>query len=35
MPEEFTAGNVPGLAPNFILAKYNRLWAIRHHENVY
>jgi hypothetical protein len=31
MPEEFAAGTVPGLTPNFILAKYNRLLAIRHY----
>ena len=28
---EYTVGTVPGLTPNFILAKYNRLLAIRHY----
>jgi hypothetical protein len=32
-PAEFTTGTVAGLAPNFILAKYNRLLAIRHYQS--
>jgi hypothetical protein len=33
-PEEFTSGTVPGLAPNFIVAKYNRLLAILHYQSL-
>jgi hypothetical protein len=33
-PEEFTAAPVPGLALNLILAKYNRLLAIRHYQSL-
>ena len=29
-PEGVKAGTVPGLGLNFIQAKYNRLWVIRH-----
>jgi hypothetical protein len=31
--EEFSAGIDPGLAPNLIQAKYNRLLAIRHYQS--
>jgi hypothetical protein len=33
-PEEFTTGAVPGLAPNFIPAQYNRLLAIHHYQSL-
>ncbi len=31
-PEGFTAATVHGLGFNFIQAKYNRLWVIRHYK---